>query len=281
MVHRKARAIHVKTAAVLYSLLYEAFTQENPDISFEEWIKEKCSNCPTFRFWLLVLDLEVLLLPFVRSIRDSNYGLFTQTLKKLAPWFFLMDHTHYARWLPIHIKDLEELKYTAPSVHEYFSKGQFVIHKTNNPFSALAVDQAHEQNNALIKGNGGAVGLLQDSAMLRRWMLSGPQLVSILDEFESTRKIESADMAVHHEQYAAYQNKFQDQKAHLKRSFLEFGNPFEENSCDLVVWDTKVIMDKDRVKAVVGAEEKALQLYNNYVEKRLSNEANVSVFAPI
>ena len=40
-------------------------------------------------------------------------------------------------------------------------------------------------------------------------------------------------------------------------------------------------MDQERVKALVGAEEKALQLYNNFVENRLSNEAKVSVFAPL
>ena len=30
--------------------------------------------------------------------------------------------------------------------------------KTAHSFSALAIDQAHEQNNASVKGDGGAVG---------------------------------------------------------------------------------------------------------------------------
>jgi len=34
-----------------------------------------------------------------------------------------------------------------------------MVQKTNRPFSAIPVDQAHEQNNAAIKGHGGAVGL--------------------------------------------------------------------------------------------------------------------------
>ena len=35
-----------------------------------------------------------------------------------------------------------------------------MVQKTNRPFSAIPVDQAHEQNNAsAIKGDGGAVGL--------------------------------------------------------------------------------------------------------------------------
>ena len=34
-----------------------------------------------------------------------------------------------------------------------------MVQKTNRLFFAIPVDQAHEQNNAAIKGDGGAVGL--------------------------------------------------------------------------------------------------------------------------
>ena len=34
-------------------------------------------------------------------------------------------------------------------------------------------DRAHEQNNAAVKGDGGAVGLTENPAALHRWMVSG------------------------------------------------------------------------------------------------------------
>ena len=34
--------------------------------------------------------------------------------------------------------------------------------KTGRAFSAMAIDQAHEQNNAAVKGDGGAVGLTEN-----------------------------------------------------------------------------------------------------------------------
>lgn len=86
----------------------------------------------------------------------------------MSSWFFLTDHVHYARWLTCHVRDLEELQTKAPSVHEHFCNGGFVVRKTKNRFSAIAIDQAHEQSNALIKGNGGAVGLLQEMQKLIR-----------------------------------------------------------------------------------------------------------------
>ncbi len=50
----------------------------------------------------------------------------------------------------------------------------------------MATDQAHEQNNACVKGDGGAVGLTENPAALRRWMIAGPEVVRVISEFESS-----------------------------------------------------------------------------------------------
>ena len=36
----------------------------------------------------------------------------------------------------------------------------------------MPIDQAHEQNNALVKGSGGAVGLTDNPTALRKWIIS-------------------------------------------------------------------------------------------------------------
>ena len=59
-----------------------------------------------------------------------------------------------------------------------------VIHKTSNKFSAMAIDQCHEQNNATVKELGGAIGLITDPLALRRWMVAGPEVARIVVEFE-------------------------------------------------------------------------------------------------
>ena len=55
-----------------------------------------------------------------------------------------------------------------PEVEAEFKSGNFVVHKTSNKFSAMALDQAHEQNNALVKGSGGAIGLTGNPGALKR-----------------------------------------------------------------------------------------------------------------
>ena len=45
-----------------------------------------------------------------------------------------------------------------PCVAREFPQGNFAVHKSDRNFSAMATDQAQEQNNTVIKGDGGAIG---------------------------------------------------------------------------------------------------------------------------
>lgn len=60
---------------------------------------------------------------------------------------------------------------------QFENQGHWVLSKTNNKFSAIPIDQAHEQENALVKGSGECIGLTENLAAFRHWMLSVPELV--------------------------------------------------------------------------------------------------------
>lgn len=64
------------------------------------------------------------------------------------------------------------------------SKGNFFVHKSTRAFSAIAIDHVHEQTNAVIKGDGGAVGVTEDPAALRCWMVAGPEVTHLLAVYE-------------------------------------------------------------------------------------------------
>ncbi len=51
---------------------------------------------------------------------------------------------------------------------------EFVLHKSDIDISAVAIDKAHEEANAVIKGDGGVAGITEDPPALRRWMVAGP-----------------------------------------------------------------------------------------------------------
>ena len=69
-------------------------------------------------------------------------------------------------------------------MYDYFQKGK-VVQKTTRSFSAIAIDQAHKQNNAIVKGDGGAVGLAENASALH-WMVSGPEMTRIIEEFQAS-----------------------------------------------------------------------------------------------
>ena len=70
---------------------------------------------------------------------------------------------------------------------------------------AQALEQAHEQCNMMVKGNGGAVGLASNPGALSRWVTAGPQIVRLLKSFEHSVTSKSADCMNHHEQSHAPQ----------------------------------------------------------------------------
>ena len=109
--------------------------------------------------------------------------MYFDALTELAPWFYALDHTNYARWIPVHLKDIAELPNRHPVVTTEFNDGKFVVHKTQQIFSGIPIDQAHEQNNALIKGDGEAVGLTDNPSALQRWMIAGPEVSRVVEEF--------------------------------------------------------------------------------------------------
>ena len=78
-----------------------------------------------------------------------------------------MDQLNYARWLSVHVRDMQQLATKHPDIYREFQKGNFTVRKTMNPFSSMAIDQAHEQANAVIKGDGGAIGLKETQTELK------------------------------------------------------------------------------------------------------------------
>ena len=164
---------HQVTASALYILqrqAYEEYTSDTNDeaMPLEEWIQHQENIHPQFKYWNILLHLERLDLVFVRSIREGKFVLYIQTIKELLPWMFALDHVHYARWLSVHLRDMSSLHIHHPTIYQEFLDGKFVGLKSERAFSSLATDQIHEQNNAKVKGNSGAIGLFDIPNALKR-----------------------------------------------------------------------------------------------------------------
>ena len=147
----------------------------------------------------MTLTFELLILILVRSFRQSDFRQYTAALMAISPWTFALDRTNYSRWLPVHIRDMVELPNKHPHVYKEFSTsgGKFTVQKTTNTFSSIPLDQAHEQNNELIKGDCGIIGITENPGALLKWMVAGPELARVVKEFESTVEEVNTDHTAH------------------------------------------------------------------------------------
>jgi len=283
----RTRRAHQITASSLYLLLQKAYTayvsglEDKQNLtSFEDWCADRTKVYPQFQFWFTILQLELVIMIYVRAIRESDFLLYIDALTKLVPWFFALDHTHYARWTPVHLRDMVALKQTHPAIFSEFLKGNFTVKKTSHTFSAIAIDQAHEQNNACVKGDGGAVGLTENPAALRRWMVSGPEMARVIGEFEASAEKRHVPDSRHHEQTKHVQTAFARDVKSLTDTISEMGNPFCENTVDLLTLDSRDLSDPAVSNSLRQIEKLGQQQYDTYVNERLINQTK-SIADPI
>lgn len=133
-----------------------------------EWQPTNHSTCIGQGKWSLNCAYYTLL-------RKADFKQYQESLIYLVIWFFALDQTNYFRWLSVHICDMASLSQAHTETHKQFQSGAF---------SVIALEHAHEQVNALVKGEGGAVWLTGNPNALRRWMLGGPELSRKVEEYE-------------------------------------------------------------------------------------------------
>jgi len=127
----------------------------NEQLKFANWCQQKAETCQ-FLYWATVLQVELKVL--------CTCAVCT---KRRLPCTWMPSENWQCGSMPwitptmgaASLQDMVELTTTHPEIAKEFQAGNFVVQETNRPFSTIPVDQAHEPNNAAIKGDGGAVGL--------------------------------------------------------------------------------------------------------------------------
>src|SRR6218665_2375511 len=231
---KRAHEVSIVTLSSLQELAYSKYCEESPDkctVEKEEWKKKRVLECPQFHYWNNVIELESLLMQVVFSIRTANFKLHVVTLKSICPWTFALDAVHYSCWLPVFVRDLEELPQRHPGVYAEFIQGRFTSNRTTSPFSSMSDDQFHEQNNKMIKSDCGTIGIFDNESALTKWMVAVPDIARIITEFEDVASIGSQSTLheSHHEDTRAFEKRVRTYARQMISGTSEEGNPFESN----------------------------------------------------
>ena len=266
----RTRHAHQVTLIALSRLQRDAWQNfisscsESDQVSFKAWREDMISKSPTFRFWDIILNFEMMVLVFIRAHRTKNFKLYVETLEQLVPWFLALDRINYARWIPIHIRDMKSIP---ASISEEFERC-WVVQKTQNVFSCMPLDQAHEQNNELVKGSGGAVGLTENPTAFRRWMVAGPEQARLLKEFENEMQPEGEELnwRSQHEQCMSIQERFKKHVCDLCETITTMGNPFLDDCQELLVLDSRNCASENVASTVQNIKDLGKSQYTKYVE---------------
>ena len=177
-------------------------------------------------------------LVFISSLREGNFDAYKCSLSELMPYLFANDNTHYSRWGTIHLHDMVTLQETNPSIYDEFISGNFVLHESCGRFLGVALDQAHEHKNCVIKLDGGIIGITENESALLRWMTSGPAICQLIQSSELLTQNKLTKYSHHDDIPSAQKNFFQDVKQ-MTDTIEQFGNPFQEDSKELVRLDSQ------------------------------------------
>ena len=86
----RTRHAHQVTAAALYILLHNAYTeycssQKDSDSlqSLESWSENRADASPQFYFWFTILQVQLKMLIFVRFLRETDFKLYTESLAQI------------------------------------------------------------------------------------------------------------------------------------------------------------------------------------------------------
>ena len=159
-IKRTSHQVSLISLSLLKQTAYSEYCKSvlGPPESFKMW-NQRSLDLPQFKFWSTIIELELLMARFVRSLQEGDFLLYVQACDELCAWFHALDHMNYACWLPVHVRDMVELPENHPEVYAEFMKGNFVVQKSAKKFSLIAKDQGHEQSNKSLQAHGGAVGL--------------------------------------------------------------------------------------------------------------------------
>lgn len=127
------------------------------------------------------------------------------SIDALLPWVFALDHNHYARNLPVHLRDMATLEEKHPGLFTEFSSGHFMGQLSMRAFSKVPLDQMHEQLIDWLKNEAGVMENLDDPRTVRREQVVRPEMARLVREYEGMK---DSEVRRHHEQYPKFQADF-------------------------------------------------------------------------
>ena len=129
----------------------------------------------------------------------------------------------------------------------------------------MAIEQPHEQANALIKGDGGAIGLKETPTELKRWMVDGPVISRMVDQYENISDVKQGSL---NEDNQTTQKCFGKEFHTLLSVIQNMGNLFNESSKDLWILSSRNIVQASKsINEIVAQGHEPFKTFERFIDR--------------
>lgn len=217
-----------------------------------------------------------LFLCYIRAEREGLWPLHLSVTAQMAPYFFAVDRTNYARWLPVYLGDTSQLPVTASEIHEEFVSGNHSISRSTQPFSQVWTDMALEQSiNLDCKSKGGIVGISLKPEALERWFLTAHKRAAITTCVKEMCSLGESKKAKHKEIGGCRHSRDEEDIRKIVTTLtMVMTEPFHFEDDDnelipLVNLATGVVMPDSDASCLVNSPKEGGQHMKKFVSERL------------
>lgn len=240
--------------------------------NFLDIVDTENADSPTYTYWRGYMKMVEIMLDFIRAERDGNWQLHLSSFQSMLPYFFLYDHTNYARWGTIYISDMIKLEESAPDVYNEYMAGNFPVKRSDNLFNQVSADQALEWMNRACKVAGGLVGITKVDTAREKWCLAFNEKACIA---EQTRQLFGMN-----EDEVASPTRNDTIPAGIKRDEADIRRLMDqlqrfkvfEASDDLRCISTNDIATADIHNDIHQSETRGKELLKSFVKERLESD---------
>jgi hypothetical protein len=182
--------------------------------------------------------------------------------------------------MPVHLAQMNALEQDDPVTWEALKAGEFVIAKSEVPFTCLFTDQTLEQKIKEVKLHGRMVGLSQDETGLDRLVTTTPHLARIVKQYLNSfpKESSSSHRNEHYQLSGCVSIRSRENTPKLRHS-IELhcaGNPFKEIS-PLKSFVSSVLVPEDAKDDILHFGEKGQKRFEEFVRERLLPTSKLSV----
>ena len=233
------------------------------------------------RFLVQYLQQVDCLLQLISACRSGDFLGYVAALEDNINYFFAHDLLNYARLMPVHLAQLKSLKHEDPLTWQAFKDGEFVCSKSEVPFTRLYTDQALEQENKILKGHGGMVGLSQDEKALDRLLVITPHVARMVKSYLSTfsSSLPGTNKRREHYQLSGQVAVRCSERTIMLRQSIERhceGNPFKIH-CPLKNLASSAIIPETANNNILQFASKGKACFEHFVTERLLQTSQSSV----